>query len=52
MTDCLFERDYNIFDGAKKTVKKKSSSGKKRKRPPKPVGVTHVIMGRKRRRKK
>lgn len=52
MTDCLFERDYNIFDGAKKTVKKKSSSGKRRKRPPKPVGVTHVIMGRKRRRKK
>lgn len=66
LTECLFERDYNIFEEKNQQLKekgvetsfRKTKTGVKAKRrvkrPPKPVGVKHVISGsaRKRRVKK
>lgn len=62
-TECLFERDYNIFDEINETEKKKGTEKtyrktktgvkvkRKTRKPPKPVGVTHVISGRRRKKK-
>ena len=64
-TECLFERDYTVFDEKNSALKekgvetgfRKTKTGIKAKRkrvrkPPKPVGVTHVITSSRRRKKR
>ena len=64
-TECLFERDYTVFDEKNDALKeketettfKKTKTGIKakhkrtRKQPPRPVGVKHVITSRRRKKK-
>ena len=63
-TECLFERDYNIFDEKNRELKdkgvqtsfRKTKTGVRAKRrvrkPPRPAGVRNVISGSRRRKKK